>query len=717
MLYLIIALILMVEMGISQSMGRVYLERIEGIPKDVQFSIPIIDNTEKLKNHVPFFNIQSEINDTKASGWIGVNNYGIILYIKVFDNTHVNEKSGSQIWDGDALQIGIDANGDGTNGGTKNEIYVGPNDAMYAFGLNKKEVVSWAHYHGDDKKKGNQTKVKTTICRNEELKATNYQIFFPWEEFNWAFGFSDYLGISVMVNDLDPGRTLTKTKFGNGIGSKFKPGLFVFGKISSSEGEFNSTLLTKSDIWSNWDNAVISIAYKMLCNSSLTIKSGELETAFDLPSSKNNNIRRFNILFNLDLRNTNTTKIDLIWQANKKIIYEESYLLKDRTELIKKFRETIPKKLSVCENYFEKKHLLSLSAIVEKEYQTALIHLKINPNLIKEWALYTTQLTDYLQSAKPFGNRIISGKKAMITAFKASSDNSLQIYRLQFPVNYSPEIDYPLIVDLHGSGNPYVLSFLENYQEHGIDNKEFFNPLETFVLSPWGRGNQAYLGYSGQDIYDCINDVNRNFKINKRKLYLTGFSMGGWGTWYHGLKSPDLWAAIAPCAGSISRDKNLLMMIDNIRNIPILIWHGLNDESVKDAERMYDELQKINDQVEINFVENRGHEFLDKDRIEIYNWLLSHQKKSVNQFSYTIKDSDFNNIHGIKIIDIENTGRLPKIQCLVENQNIYISSIDIISMSVNLHEVFQDSEIEHYIYWNDSLFYTGKSTNEVLLKK
>jgi len=704
---------------IAQAQSPVFLlcKNKQNTESNSKFSIPYLKESKLIKNNAPFFNIQSTDNDTKATGWMGVNETGIFLRVEVYDKFHINVHSGAQIWDGDALQIGIDANGDGTNGGTKDEIYIGTNDAMYALGLNGDSAISWAHYHGNSTKNGGNTTINSVITRDEKNYITTYSIYFPWIEFNWDYGLSDYIGISVMINDLDTGKALTKLQYERGVGSKLQPGLFGLGKIYAANQEFYSMIISKSNIWTEWDNAKILIATNSSQQTNIHLYSTKKDTVFEIPASKNNTINRFTLLVKPFFEQDDSVSIKINWEIKTNSKLEKNYTIFNKAALIDTFRILINKRILAAGNEFEKKHLLSLSAIIEEEFQQALINLEINPKIIEEWALYANQINNYLRQMVDLGSSIISGQTAMICAFKSSSDNSLQLYRLQFPLNYTIGKQYPLIVDLHGSGNPYVLSFLGNYQEHGIQNHESKNPLETFILSPWGRGNQAYLGYSGQDIYDGINDVKRNFEINNKKIYLTGFSMGGWGTWYHGLKSPDYWAAIAPCAGSIARDSKLSQFAINLKNTPVLIWHGINDGSVTDSKLMYNELVKVNNQPEIRFIENRGHEFRNEDRIEIYKWLLSQNDKQLDSFTYLIRDNSFNNIYGITVKDFDIFSGIPKINLAVKNQTINIETVNIKSMSINLDKLNLNKGVEYEVYWNGSIVYKGFPIKEVFLNK
>ena len=56
-----------------------------------------------------------------------------------------------------------------------------------------------------------------------------------------------------------------------------------------------------------------------------------------------------------------------------------------------------------------------------------------------------------------------------------------------------------------------------------------------YHIAPWGRGNLSYRDIGEQDVYEAINDIEKNFNIDQNRKYLYGFSMGGGGTWSIGL--------------------------------------------------------------------------------------------------------------------------------------------------------------------------------------
>ena len=72
-----------------------------------------------------------------------------------------------------------------------------------------------------------------------------------------------------------------------------------------------------------------------------------------------------------------------------------------------------------------------------------------------------------------------------------------------------------------------------------------------------------------------------NHKINTNKVYLTGVSLGGSGTWYLAMKYPEKLAAIAPMSGSTRHMHYISNNTDKQNNIPILAFHGKNDKIVE----------------------------------------------------------------------------------------------------------------------------------------
>ena len=148
---------------------------------------------------------------------------------------------------------------------------------------------------------------------------------------------------------------------------------------------------------------------------------------------------------------------------------------------------------------------------------------------------------------------------AMVKAYRAEWDGTLQPYALYVPRDYDARRAWPLVVALHGAGSNHRHMLRRVF---GLDNRpgetdeeasrnELPLPdVEALVVAPYGRGElMGYDGLGEEDVLRVIADVRRAYKIDPERISLTGLSMGGGGTWTIGLRHPELFAALAPVCG------------------------------------------------------------------------------------------------------------------------------------------------------------------------
>jgi pimeloyl-ACP methyl ester carboxylesterase len=188
-------------------------------------------------------------------------------------------------------------------------------------------------------------------------------------------------------------------------------------------------------------------------------------------------------------------------------------------------------------------------------------------------------------------------------AYRDEVDGSPQYCRTYLPAGYEPARKWPLVIQLHGynPANPvYVRWWGADSRHPGIDT-EFSNHQGVIYMEPHGRGNAEYLGMGDSDVVHAIAEAKRLFSVDEDRVYLTGDSMGGWGTWNIASRHPDLLAAMAPVFGGsdyhsrMSEDdlaslsnldrffnekESSWAMADGLLNIPIFVYHGDADESV-----------------------------------------------------------------------------------------------------------------------------------------
>jgi predicted peptidase len=161
-------------------------------------------------------------------------------------------------------------------------------------------------------------------------------------------------------------------------------------------------------------------------------------------------------------------------------------------------------------------------------------------------------------------------------------------YRVYVPRSYDGDRHYPLIIALHGLGANED-SFFDSYgqvvpklaEQHGY-----------LVAAPLGyRGDGAYgaaLARSGGDpalvrkselseldVMRVLNLMKKNYRVDEKRIYLMGHSMGAIGTWYLAAKYPEIWAAVAPFSGVGNP-----AAVETMKSIPQFVVHGAADLTV-----------------------------------------------------------------------------------------------------------------------------------------
>ena len=212
--------------------------------------------------------------------------------------------------------------------------------------------------------------------------------------------------------------------------------------------------------------------------------------------------------------------------------------------------------------------------------------------------------------------------------FKSAAGESK--YVLFVPQDYKGDKEYPLILFLHGAGERGDDGELPVKQ--GIGNAIKFKGKEAkfpfLVIFPQAKikGSWKAEDPDAQGALAILAEVQKTHKVDAKRLYLTGLSMGGSGTWSLAAAYPHKWAAIAPICGRPDP-----ATAETIKHIPC--WSFVGD---KDAAKLVDStremtkvLQKINPEFRYTEFPFVGHNSWDPAYVmdELYTWFLKHQAK------------------------------------------------------------------------------------------
>jgi predicted peptidase len=118
--------------------------------------------------------------------------------------------------------------------------------------------------------------------------------------------------------------------------------------------------------------------------------------------------------------------------------------------------------------------------------------------------------------------------------------------------------------------------------------------------------------------------IIENYSVDTSRVYLTGLSMGGYGTWATAIKYPDIYAAIAPICGGGDPTK-----AESLKDIPIWVFHGDADPIVpiSRSEEMYEALKPY-ENIEFTVYPGVEHDSWTEtyENPKLYEWFLRHSK-------------------------------------------------------------------------------------------
>jgi len=194
-------------------------------------------------------------------------------------------------------------------------------------------------------------------------------------------------------------------------------------------------------------------------------------------------------------------------------------------------------------------------------------------------------------------------------------------YRTVFPEEYDPQQKYPLLIFLHGAGERG--DNLDQVQIHGPFKKVAEEKLPVIIVAPQTPRDEWWEAESLSALTDHLLET---LPVDKSRVYLTGLSMGGQGTWLLAMQRPELFAAIAPICGRGKPSK-----AEVLRDMPVWIFHGGQDNVVPlgEATSMANALYSVGNDARLTIYPDAGHDSWTEtyNNPQFYEWLLSHTKK------------------------------------------------------------------------------------------
>ena len=201
-------------------------------------------------------------------------------------------------------------------------------------------------------------------------------------------------------------------------------------------------------------------------------------------------------------------------------------------------------------------------------------------------------------------------------------------YLLYLPEGYAEQEQesWPLLLFLHGAGERG--DSLDLVKVHGppklIEQGQHF---PFIVVSPQSPEDHWWV-YETLD--KLLNDIVAQYRVDEDRIYVTGLSMGGYGTWNLATHYPNRFAAIAPICGGGEPSRAC-----RFKHLPVWAFHGAQDDVVplEQSQEMIDALQACGSDARLTIYPDADHDSWTEtyDNPELYEWLLSHRRTQVEE--------------------------------------------------------------------------------------
>lgn len=231
-------------------------------------------------------------------------------------------------------------------------------------------------------------------------------------------------------------------------------------------------------------------------------------------------------------------------------------------------------------------------------------------------------------------------------------DRSVTIDRVAYPYvvyvprEWTPKKRWPVVLFLHGAGERGNDGRRQLQIGPGAAVRSAPERVPAIVVFPQAPQNERWIGAPADAAMAALHEAVREFHGDRGRLYLTGLSLGGFGTWHLALAHPDTFAALAPVCGGIvphgsapsvrqspltaSAADPYAFTAGRLRHIPIRIFHGADDTVIlpSESQKMFAALRAAGADVEYTEYEHVGHNAWERayGDAQLWTWLFGQRR-------------------------------------------------------------------------------------------
>jgi predicted peptidase len=151
-------------------------------------------------------------------------------------------------------------------------------------------------------------------------------------------------------------------------------------------------------------------------------------------------------------------------------------------------------------------------------------------------------------------------------------------------------------------------------------------PLPFIIVAPLLSGSEFYRSFPESYMDGVLEQVLADYRVDQKRIYVTGLSMGGEATYRFALHRPDTFAAVVPLAAFLNSPPSM----ESIKALPVWAIHGADDTvvSLSAAQQPVDALEQAGGNVRFTILEGHDHDVWTDTYSDplFYDWLLQHQR-------------------------------------------------------------------------------------------
>ena len=221
-------------------------------------------------------------------------------------------------------------------------------------------------------------------------------------------------------------------------------------------------------------------------------------------------------------------------------------------------------------------------------------------------------------------------KAGFVNKMFKNADGTESAYVVYIPPGYDDSKSLPAILFLHGSGETKGDKSGKMPADQGFTNGHYQKQAKKFpavvVIPQSEKRTWSASSDDGKRAIAMLDATIKEYKLDEKRVYLTGLSMGGYGTWSQAAAHPEKWAAIVPiCGGGNVKDAEKIM------DIPCWCVHGDKDTAVPVARSrdMIEALKAAGGKPHYLELAGVAHNSWDAaySNDELYTWLFAQKKK------------------------------------------------------------------------------------------